>query len=140
MMTNRVRSNVRMGATRLKGTTPSPRFQPGPSYHLIWINEGGSCGTGSHCLVPMGLRENTLIGVAVQGAIDSSANQTPENKPIAGYGQAYREWLTHGAQVMCARPMGANVKSGAGGRRVALGCCVEGDNGHQAAQIFHQHC
>jgi hypothetical protein len=39
-MTSRVRSNVRMGETRLKGAAPSPRFQPGPSYHLIWINEG----------------------------------------------------------------------------------------------------
>jgi hypothetical protein len=41
---------------------------------------------------------HTLIGVAVQAAIENSANQAPEdNNLIAGYGQAYREWLIHGA-------------------------------------------
>jgi hypothetical protein len=30
----------------------------------------------------------TLIGAAVQAAIDISANQAPEDKLIAGYGQA----------------------------------------------------
>ena len=58
---------------------------------------------------------HTLMGVAVQVAIDNSANQAPEDKLIAGYGQAYREWLIHGAQVGYARPRGANVKSRAGG-------------------------
>jgi DNA-binding CsgD family transcriptional regulator len=38
-----------------------------------------------------------IIGTAVQAAIDSSRNETQEDRLIANYGQTYREWLTHGA-------------------------------------------
>jgi hypothetical protein len=38
-----------------------------------------------------------IIGTAVVAAMDDSMNQTPESRLIARYGQAYREWLTHGA-------------------------------------------
>jgi len=39
---------------------------------------------------------NGLVGVAVQAAIDNASKQTAEGKLVASYGQAYREWLTHG--------------------------------------------
>jgi hypothetical protein len=46
----------------------------------------------------MCLRERAEKHVgARQAAIDKSANQAPEDKLIAGYGQPYREWLIHGA-------------------------------------------
>jgi hypothetical protein len=38
-----------------------------------------------------------LIRTAMQAALDSSRNETPEGRLIASFGRTYREWLTHGA-------------------------------------------
>lgn len=38
-----------------------------------------------------------IIRATLQAAVDSSRNETPEGRLIARYGEAYREWLTHGA-------------------------------------------
>jgi hypothetical protein len=38
-----------------------------------------------------------LVGVAMQAAIDNARHETTEGKLAANYGQAYRQWLTHGA-------------------------------------------